>query len=336
MFLKPLISIILPTYNSAKTLEKTIQSVMCQSYLDWELIVVDDCSTDNTSEILSGLASKDSKIKFFRLDKNGGCYVARNEALKKASSEYVAFIDADDLYEPNYLQKLTETANRFNADVVWCNHKEQFIDAEGAVCKEITHDHKLKSNELLESKELLLKYFRMDSGSGALWNKIYKKEFLDSHKIIFDEKRRRSGDWVFNIEVFRKKPKVVAIEDCLYSYIRSNANSVVASFHEEDFENYKRSLGLLKNLNREFDLNTDMQGVYTDFLYNVISHLYRLVRSANTQKKKIINRIVEDSVLRNVLNANSYNVGELTLRYKVYLFLIRYKLTLLLYLFLKI
>lgn len=332
----PIISIVLPVYNSGNTVSLSIDSVLMQSCSNWELIVVDDCSSDNTPEVLSRFASADSRIKFFRLDKNGGCYVARNEALKIASGEYVAFIDADDLYEPDYLQKLIETANKFNADVVWCNHKEQFVDANESVCKEITHNHKLKSNKLLESKELLLKYFRMDSGSGALWNKIYKKEFLDSHKIIFDEKRRRSGDWVFNIEVFRQKPKVVAIEDSLYSYIRSNANSVVASFHEEDFENYKRSLNLLKNLNQEFDLNADIQGVYTDFLYNVISHLYRLVRSANTQKKKIIDQIDNDSVLRNVLMANSYNIRELTLRYKVYLFLIRYKLTLLLYLLLKI
>ena len=98
-----LVSIIMPTYNCAKFIAQSIDSVLAQIYKNWELIIVDDCSTDNTQEILAPYLQKYKNIHYTRLKKNGGPAAARTEALKQAKGDYIAFLDSDDLWTPNKL-----------------------------------------------------------------------------------------------------------------------------------------------------------------------------------------------------------------------------------------
>ncbi|HRS68168.1 MAG TPA: glycosyltransferase, partial [Paludibacteraceae bacterium] len=98
-----LVSIITPAYNSSKFIEETIQSVLAQTYTDWELLITDDCSTDITLEIVEKYAAQDSRIKFFVLDQNSGAAAARNNSLARAQGKYIAFLDSDDLWLPQKL-----------------------------------------------------------------------------------------------------------------------------------------------------------------------------------------------------------------------------------------
>lgn len=100
-----LVSIIIPTYNTEKFIRLTLQSVQNQSYQNWEMILVDDASTDKTVEIIKNFAEKDNRIKLFQLAKNSGNGVARNVALEKATGKYIAYLDADDLWFPSKLEK---------------------------------------------------------------------------------------------------------------------------------------------------------------------------------------------------------------------------------------
>lgn len=100
-----LVSIIIPTYNTEKFIGLTLQSVQNQSYQNWEMILVDDASTDKTVQIIKGFAEKDNRIKLFQLAKNSGNGVARNAALEKATGKYIAYLDADDLWFPTKLEK---------------------------------------------------------------------------------------------------------------------------------------------------------------------------------------------------------------------------------------
>jgi len=100
-----LVSIIIPSYNSEKYISQTIQSVIDQTHKNWELIIVDDCSTDNTEHIAGEYVSNDNRIKFFRLSKNQGSGVARNYAVEIANGNYIAFLDSDDLWKPEKLEK---------------------------------------------------------------------------------------------------------------------------------------------------------------------------------------------------------------------------------------
>ena len=102
---KPLVSIITPSYNSAKFILETIQSVQNQTYQNWEMIIVDDCSSDETVSIIDRIANNDGRIQLFKLSKNSGTGMARNTALGKATGKFIAFLDADDLWKPEKLDK---------------------------------------------------------------------------------------------------------------------------------------------------------------------------------------------------------------------------------------
>lgn len=99
-----LVSVIMPSYNTAEYIGKSIQSVINQTYKNWELIIVDDCSTDNTEEMIQPFL-KDKRIIFLKNEKNSGAAISRNFALRKARGRYIAFLDSDDLWLPVKIEK---------------------------------------------------------------------------------------------------------------------------------------------------------------------------------------------------------------------------------------
>ena len=103
--MSPLISIITPNYNCARFIAQTIESVLAQTHTDWEMLIVDDCSTDGSYEIALEYAARDPRIKVMRNERNSGAAVSRNRALDAAQGEYIAFLDSDDLWEPCKLER---------------------------------------------------------------------------------------------------------------------------------------------------------------------------------------------------------------------------------------
>jgi teichuronic acid biosynthesis glycosyltransferase TuaG len=101
----PVVSIITPSFNSEKFISETIQSVQNQTYKNWEMVIVDDCSSDETVAIVTKMALQDNRIKFFQSEKNLGTGIARNMALAKTKGRYISFLDADDLWKPQKLEK---------------------------------------------------------------------------------------------------------------------------------------------------------------------------------------------------------------------------------------
>lgn len=112
-----MVTVIIPSYNREKTIKRAVDSVLNQSYKDIEVIVVDDCSTDNTLDVVKSI--KDSRLKVFKLNENSGACVARNFGIEKAKGQYIAFQDSDDEWLPEKLEKQMIAFNK-NADVVFC------------------------------------------------------------------------------------------------------------------------------------------------------------------------------------------------------------------------
>lgn len=102
---KPLVSIITPVYNCEKLIEETINSVISQSYSNWEMILVDDCSLDKSFTVIQKYMKKDDRIKYFKLKENSGAAIARNKALKESKGRFIAYLDADDKWSKNKLEK---------------------------------------------------------------------------------------------------------------------------------------------------------------------------------------------------------------------------------------
>lgn len=116
----PEISIITPCYNSSKYLEETIQSVLNQSFTDWEWVITDDCSQDKSIEIIE--RHNDPRIKLIKAEKNGGAGYARNLSLSEAKGRYITFLDADDVWTPNFLEEMLNFMKRENAELAYSNY----------------------------------------------------------------------------------------------------------------------------------------------------------------------------------------------------------------------
>ena len=124
-----LVSIITPNYNSEKYIRETIESVQAQTYTNWEMLVIDDCSTDGSLKILKELSEKDSRVKILLNKRNSGAAVSRNYGLREAKGKWIAFLDSDDLWVPEKLAKQIHFMNANNYSFSYTNYEE--IDEQG-------------------------------------------------------------------------------------------------------------------------------------------------------------------------------------------------------------
>lgn len=148
---KDIITVIMPAYNAAKTIRESVNSVIAQTVKDWELIVIDDGSTDNTVAVLTELADCDSRIRFFQNEKNRGVSYTRNRAITLAKGEWIAFLDSDDIWQPQKLEKQLTLVKK-HPEMVVCYTASSFIDESGNPFKYV-----MQAVERLDYKTLLHK-----------------------------------------------------------------------------------------------------------------------------------------------------------------------------------
>ncbi|RXJ95888.1 glycosyl transferase [Arcobacter sp. AHV-9/2010] len=144
-----LVSIITPSYNSSKFISKTIESVLSQTYKNWEMIIVDDVSSDNSNEIIESYIQKDSRIKLIKLEQNGGAAIARNRAIEEAKGRYIAFLDADDIWKDKKLEKQIEFMQRNDYAFTYTAYEK--VDEHGKVFGKIGVPSKVSYNQLLKT-----------------------------------------------------------------------------------------------------------------------------------------------------------------------------------------
>jgi glycosyltransferase involved in cell wall biosynthesis len=145
-----IVSVITPSYNSASFIEKTIQSVIAQTFTDWELIIVDDCSTDDSINIIHSYVEQDSRINLIQLSKNSGAAVARNTAIKAAQGRYIAFLDGDDLWMPEKLEKQVAFMKRTGYTLTYTYYEKITEDGMGTG-HYVTPPYQLSYKEMLRS-----------------------------------------------------------------------------------------------------------------------------------------------------------------------------------------
>ena len=115
-----MISVIIPSYNRARTIEKSARSVLNQTYTDLELIIVDDCSSDNTAEVVAALAAENPRVRYIRHEQNQGACAARNTGIDAARGEYIAFQDSDDAWRPEKLERQMAAIEQCQAEICYC------------------------------------------------------------------------------------------------------------------------------------------------------------------------------------------------------------------------
>lgn len=224
-----MVSVIMPTFNREKTILRAINSILQQTYKDIEIIIVDDCSTDNTQKVVESL--NNNNITYIKQDKNRGACAARNEGIKLAKGEYIAFLDSDDEWLPEKVEKQIDFLQKNNVDIVFCSHISQCNGN-----KVIIPNKKIDSHILY--RELLMENF-ITTGSILAKSECFKK-------VKFDIKLPRLQDWDLMINMGMHFRIEHLNEILTINYIQ---NDSMTKSHKKGFEAIKIIYSKLINTN---------------------------------------------------------------------------------------
>lgn len=205
-----LISIITPTYNCERFIGETIESVLKQTYKNWEMIIVDDCSTDNTYEVVKKYADNDSRIKYYLLEENSGAAVARTKAMQLATGDYMAFLDSDDLWISNKLECQLKFMKENNYNFT-CTEYEQIDENGKSLNKVIKVKNKTNYNGVLLSCPV---------GNSTVMYNVSKMGKFQVPNI-----RKRNDDALW-LQMLKKEEYIYGLDNILMEYrIRTNSIS---------------------------------------------------------------------------------------------------------------
>lgn len=208
--MKNLVSIIMPTYNCGAFIGETLESVLAQTYENWELIIVDDCSGDNTSEIVAEYAQKDSRIHYHLLQENSGAAVARTTAMGLAKGNYMAFLDSDDIWLPEKLEKQLKFMQE-NDYAFTCTAYEQIDEAGNSLNKVLKTIQKTNYNRMLLDCPV---------GNSTV---MYNVDKMGKFEVPNIRKRNDDALW---LQMLKKEKYIWGMPDVLMQYrIRQNSIS---------------------------------------------------------------------------------------------------------------
>lgn len=223
-----LISVIIPAYNAGKYVSKCIESIMMQSYKNLEIILINDCSKDNTLDIFNSFANKDKRIKVIDFKENKGVSFARNYGVSIAAGEYISFIDADDYLEKDMFEKLYNAIVESDADISICGY--DYVDGRGNLI--INSPASPIKNELLSRDDL---YYSLMKEKYWFYitpfNKLYKKDVIMNIKY---KEGHRYEDEIYAHELFGVCNKAVCICDILYHYVQHDGSFISNGGHLYD------------------------------------------------------------------------------------------------------
>lgn len=206
--IQPGISVILPVYNASATLDRCISGILEQSFCDFELVIVDDGSTDGSAGICRSYADRDSRIRVFSKD-NGGVSSARNFGLESARGKYVAFCDSDDIPGKDWLMSLYSASAGTGLTV--CGYS---IHRQGQVTEKMTTGEPFRSDDMVQILETLFRARLLQ----FVWNKLFVRSEIETAQLRFDESMKIFEDEYFVLGYISAVQKVVCTPECAYDY----------------------------------------------------------------------------------------------------------------------
>lgn len=208
---EPLVSIVMPTYNCEKFIVESVESVICQTVTDWEIWIIDDCSTDDTYEVLKPYLEKYSSMYYYCLEKNSGPAIARTEGIKRAVGKYVAFLDSDDIWHPQKLEKQILFMEKTGAK--FCATAYAQMDETGKNLEVICIPPKKMNYK---------KCIRLSNPIGNL-TVMYEQKTLGKFEVPVIKKRNDFALW---LQILKKTDYCYGMEDVLATYRLGRVGSV--------------------------------------------------------------------------------------------------------------
>ncbi|WP_299778166.1 glycosyltransferase family A protein [uncultured Formosa sp.] len=261
------VSIVVPVYNRADVILDTVNSIINQSYTDWELLLIDDGSTDETRKVLAEIDNSELRILNFNREafrKEKGAPVCRNIGLEKASGEYVMFLDSDDLLSPSCLNDRVAKLKEFP--------ETDFLVFSGAFFAKNINDSDRLWNRFTEENDLG-RFLRGDvvwQTTGPIW----KRNFLLDNQHKFDEEANSSQDWEFHINILLEKPNYFKIEGKPDYFVRRDEDdSGRISGGHNSYEKYKNRIDLILKLLNSISSKNELNALHKYLVRDTISCL---------------------------------------------------------------
>lgn len=301
----PTLSIISPVYNVEHWLPSCIDSVLAQSYQDWELILVDDGSTDRSGEICDEYAVHDSRIRVIH-KANGGVSKARNKALRIANGKYITFVDSDDVIKDKYT---------FESNINILEHRSDIDILQFPLKRSNENDYMCKTDTYVGKDLIISKLFRFEI-TGYLWGKIFRSELFDNVRcpegICFGE------DTITLLELIRKVDTIHLSDKGCYLYMMRDSSAVHTFNAKKCMDLFKMSIMFIDSINEYTDCNNIIRIQYFFIAYQRLLDA-RIANNDYIENREIYHRNLINKIppLRYIAN------NKLTTKNKIWLVLLK-------------
>lgn len=322
-----LVSIVLPVYNAEIYIEKTIKSVLCQTYKNFELIIIDDFSLDKSYDICNKMCDFDIRIRLFRNEQNEGLCKARNKGIQLAKGDFITFIDHDDIVDKDFLSDNVKIMILRDVDWVKFGHVDYMFQNNICLKKKVQAFQKeIYVKEYIYSQILSL---QMKGLFIYVWDSLFKTSIIKKNNIKFDQNFKYGNEDIDFCLEYCKYIKKMAVNDKYYyfHYMRFDL-STSSKFALEKLESY---CYLGKKLNEKYKfMNLKIQKqstLYNCLMTNLI--LFNICQDLNRKsnhmsyfrKKKMLKLLLDNSVLHNNMNVNWIQFYNLSFKMFCYFFL---------------
>lgn len=253
-----IVSVVVPSFNTEKTLKNSIKSIQLQTYANVEIVIVDDGSLDKSAEIADQICAQDKRIKVIHI-RNSGVSTARNVALQNCTGQYVAFMDADDFMEKNMLEKLVEAMDD-STDIACCGYRLVLEDGTWLFNQTLV-------DGIWDKKNIYRAVEQMQDAKAfnSLWNKLFRREIIEKNNIIMDPRISMGEDLLFVVNYIKVMTKKMAtVELPLYRYTLSPNGLQVT---KNGGRSLKRNLNQIRELKKLYEMKSyPMDGLYAEIL----------------------------------------------------------------------
>ena len=258
-----LVSVIIPAYNVDAYLEECVRSLLCQTYTNYEIIIIDDRSTDNTYEIGKHFSSVSEKVKLF-CQENRGVSIARNVGMQKAKGEFYVFADADDIVAPRYIETLVACVKKAELGVVGFTSEREKLSKD--VNMDVVYD---SASNMIEDILCGTNY------DGYLWNKIFKRKIIENNELQFRENTVVWEDLLFVLEYLKKSNRIVITNNKLYYYRYRDGSAV----NNDRIDKYRSKYEVMAEIKKQ-DISCTKRGkkktafLYFETMFSYLNHIF--------------------------------------------------------------
>lgn len=278
----PQISVIIPVYNIEKHLQRCINSILTQTFTDFEILLIDDGSTDKSGNICDEYANKDNRIKVFHKE-NGGVSSARNVGLRNALGHWIAFVDSDDFVDPNWLQSFDPYDETYMLKMQGYTALNKNIQFKCTLSKEKIIGKKNILNKLIELEKKQNTVFRVP------WSKLYKNKIIKENNINFNESISLGEDYLFSLYYLLQISSLYITDDIKYNYCIENStlNKKKYSFSHNIYTYNEFNIVANKFLERT-KYTTFYSYIISQQLEALLHRVFRLNDCSYEEKKTVI------------------------------------------------